>query len=183
MARSAGARPDRRLASACLGTDRGGDQPQPARHRPVRAGKRQRRVRGRHAVLPARRDRPAGAARPARNDAQRHRLSRAADAPGGIGGSRRQRLLGRPLRAEALRGLRHPFRLAAARRGAGRPAAAALHARDREPRRLSRHRPCPRGRGRRGPQGGARRSVDRAMPGLRRRSAADRPARRAGRAC
>ena len=81
-----------------------------------------RRVRGRHALRHPRRDRPSGAARPAGERPQRRRLSRRAGAPAGRGRGRRRQRQRRALRAARLRGLRHPFRLAAAGAAAGRHA-------------------------------------------------------------
>ena len=70
------------LASPCLGADRGGDRPQPAGHRPVCAGSGSGVFEdGTPFAMPGETDQPA-AARSARNDAQCHRLSRAAGAPG-----------------------------------------------------------------------------------------------------
>ena len=141
----------------------------PARHRPLRAGLRLRRVRGRHAVRAARRDRPSAAARTAGERAQCAGVSRAADPPGGRGRGRRQRHRG-PLRRAAVRGVRHAFGVAAARRVAGRPAAHALSAGDRRTHRISVHRLGARDRGHRGSPHYPRRTVDAAIAGMLRRA-------------
>ena len=75
------------------GLTEGVDQPQPAGHRPVRAGERQRRVRGRHA-LRACRARPTSRSRSTCRRRTRNAVVYlvAADAPGRIGRGRRQRL-------------------------------------------------------------------------------------------
>ena len=108
-----------------------------------------RRVRGRHAVRAARRDRSSAAARTGRQRTQRAGLPGAADPPGGRGRGRRQRHRG-PLRRAAVRGIRHAFGLAAAGRAASRPTAPALSAGDRRTHRLSVHRSGARHRGHRG---------------------------------
>ena len=97
-----------------LGPDRGRHQPRPAGHRPVRAGKRRRRVRGRHAVF-ASRARPTSRCRwnCRRPRATRWSIWRCRSA-------RPARWRSPPMTARAdatasrLRGLRYPFRLAAA---------------------------------------------------------------------
>ena len=180
LAGDAGARPHRARCARIPGAlTEIRDRPRPAGDRPFRAVARRRGVfeDGTPFSIPGETDHPAPLDLPESTRNALVYLAAPIRQPGAVEVAPNGGTEGR-YGLHELRGLRHPFRLAAAGRAADRPAAAALHAGDRGPRRLSLHRPRPHHRGRGRPPGHARRPLDPARAGLLGRAAARRPDRR-----